>query len=852
MNDKKIAFIYCVNNRELYEESVRYVRSLYVPEGYKIEIITIEGAKSITSGYNEAMKKTDAKYKVYLHQDVFIVNKNFLYDIIALFEKYPKLGMIGVVGAKTIPRNGIWWESTQRFGKVYDSHTGEMKLLSFKETELEYEPVQAINGLIMITQYDIPWREDLFTGWHFYDLSECQEFLLAGYDVGVVRQNEPWCVHDCGIASAENGFDNDRKKFVDVYGKNVQRLNKTFLPLVSILIPTYNRPHYFELALQSALNQTYENIEVIVCDDSTNDETEKLVKKYTAKYNNLTYIKNPTRLGQFENDIKLFNLANGEYINYLMDDDLFHPQKIEKMMSYFIDDVNKEIKLVTSNRKMIDQNGEQLPDNILTQPLFEEDKVISGTDLGNLVLKYNFNCIGEPTTVLFRKSDLKEPFGTFLGRKYGCNVDIATWLTLLAEGKAVYVSQPLSYFRIHNSQQLQSTKMLLDGALDYAHEVLYARKKGFLEKKEDYLIALNSCEKYLSKVIEQLKNETSKDHDKFEELLSVYKKLILEIETVGKQSNNNIVVNENYPLVSVLIPAYNRPHYLELALQSALNQTYKNIEVIVCDDSTDDGVKDVVSRYMKSRTNIKYVKNEIRLKNRNVDRCLELARGEYINFLLDDDLFHPEKISKMLNYFINYDDISLVTSYRQTIDENGNKIDIGTLSTKKLFETDTILDGKSLLAFLLRSCSNVIGELTTVLFKKRDIKDGIAVFENYEYQNLQDVTLWIKLLSKGKAVYIAEPLSFFRVHSNQNAKNPNVLYHGIKEWYMLINYGKVKGFLDEESLVEALVNYLSMIVIPSLKVLRKNKKEIEYMKNEIEEIVLSSLHEIFRLNSICE
>ncbi|RLP88679.1 glycosyltransferase [Geobacillus stearothermophilus] len=508
MNDKKIAFIYCVNNRELYEESVRYVRSLYVPEGYKIEIITIEGAKSITSGYNEAMKKTDAKYKVYLHQDAFIVNKNFLYDIIALFEKYPKLGMIGVVGAKTIPRNGIWWESTQRFGKVYDSHTGEMKLLSFKETELEYEPVQAIDGLIMITQYDIPWREDLFTGWHFYDLSECQEFLLAGYDVGVVRQNVPWCVHDCGIASAENGFDNDRKKFVDVYGENVQRLNKTFLPLVSILIPTYNRLHYFELALQSALNQTYENIEVIVCDDSMNDEIERLISKYTCKYDNLTYIKNPVRLGQFENDVKLFNLARGEYINYLMDDDLFHPQKIEKMMNYYLHDKNNEIKLVTSHRQLIDRNGNFLKDIVSTRRLFESDTIIDGKMMADYVLMSLINYIGEPTTVLFRKSDLDEPFGTFLGRKYLCNVDLASWFNLLAKGKVVYISETLSYFRIHDDQQSQSIEMQLNGIIDFAHSIIEARKKGFLQSDRNYELALKHWLDYINRFIDEILNNS--------------------------------------------------------------------------------------------------------------------------------------------------------------------------------------------------------------------------------------------------------------------------------------------------------------------------------------------------------
>ena len=65
------------------------------------------------------------------------------------------------------------------------------------------------------------------------------------------------------------------------------------LPLVSILIPTYNRPHYFKIALESALAQTYSNIEIIIGDDSTNDETETLIhEQYLPHYKNVTYIRN--------------------------------------------------------------------------------------------------------------------------------------------------------------------------------------------------------------------------------------------------------------------------------------------------------------------------------------------------------------------------------------------------------------------------------------------------------------------------------------------------------------------------------------------------------------------------------
>ncbi|ENL4424233.1 TPA: glycosyltransferase family 2 protein, partial [Bacillus cereus] len=73
-------------------------------------------------------------------------------------------------------------------------------------------------------------------------------------------------------------------------GTNEKEINQT--PLVSVLIPTYNRPHYFEKALCSVLEQTYPNIEIIIGDDSTNDETEKVLQKYLYDHSNIIYIKN--------------------------------------------------------------------------------------------------------------------------------------------------------------------------------------------------------------------------------------------------------------------------------------------------------------------------------------------------------------------------------------------------------------------------------------------------------------------------------------------------------------------------------------------------------------------------------
>ncbi|CAM4275243.1 glycosyltransferase [Paenibacillus alkaliterrae] len=783
MNNSKISFIYCVNDERQYAESAKSIDSLLVPEGFIIDKLAIAEAESIAGGYNYAMNHSDAKYKVYLHQDTLIINKNFIFDILALFQIYPKLGLLGMVGADTLPTNGIWWEARQKFGKVYESHTGTMELLAFEEVQSDYVQVAGIDGFMMITQYDLPWREDLLKGWHFYDLSQSAEFMKAGYEVGVPKQEDPWCIHDCGVIDVRNGFDDNRVIFLEEYSKQL-------FPLVSVMIPTYNRPRYFELALKSVLEQTYKNIEIIVCDDSTNDETQQLIQSYLQTYKHIRYYKNEQNLGPVQNDLKCMELAKGEYVNFLMDDDLFHSQKIERMMNYFLDYSDMNVSLVTSHRQLIDAHGNFLQDIRSTSKLFNENTIIDGYEFGSFMLRsVPFNYIGEPTTALFRKRDLEEPFGTFLGREYGCNVDMAAWIKLLSKGNIVYIAESLSYFRIHGEQQQHSEKMLVAGLLDYAHQILKAPQLGFFSNEAHYVQAIGNCLKYMSEIVNGISEEYRRNSD-FRQIAFFQQLLTQKLqELLNKQ-----------PLVSVLIPAYNRPHYLELALQSVLNQTYKNIEIIVCDDSTNDEVQQMIQPYLETAANrIRYYKNESTLGLvMNFRKCFELSNGEYINYLLDDDLFHVNKIEKMMWYFLNdkQKEISLVTSYRQRIDVMGNELpDIE--ETKKIFVQDTMVDGIKFGEFICKKLMNVIGEPTTVLFRKESLKEPFGVFGGRQYKNNVDLASWMSLLSVGRMVYVSDALSYLRDHAEQVSKTAKASIEGYIDFAHQILEVPSHGFFKE-------------------------------------------------------
>lgn len=197
VNENSICFITCVNDDTLYDLCLRHIQSLSVPPHMKVELIDIRKADSMASGYQAAMQDSDAKYKVYVHQDTFIINRSFIYDILYVFQRNDELGMIGVIGAEEVPQSGIWWEASKKAGKVIE-YRSTYSYLSFDEINETVKTVQALDGLLLATQYDLPWQKEIFDGWHLYDTSQCFEFRKKGYLVGIPYQKEPWVIHACG------------------------------------------------------------------------------------------------------------------------------------------------------------------------------------------------------------------------------------------------------------------------------------------------------------------------------------------------------------------------------------------------------------------------------------------------------------------------------------------------------------------------------------------------------------------------------------------------------------------------------------------------------------------------------
>lgn len=218
MNEKKFCFILCTNDDLMLSECIHYINHLYIPEGYELDLLTVADASSMTEGYNSAMAESDAKYKIYMHQDVFILNKNLLFDLLTIFESDSSIGMVGMIGYDTIASDGIMWHET-RVGDLWQPNKAYPPLETYRFS-LDKDGISnaaLIDGFFMATAYDLPWNTEDVTAWDFYDAYQSISFWLHQYKVIVPTQEHPWCLHDDDRFLNLTNYDTYRQKFMKRY-----------------------------------------------------------------------------------------------------------------------------------------------------------------------------------------------------------------------------------------------------------------------------------------------------------------------------------------------------------------------------------------------------------------------------------------------------------------------------------------------------------------------------------------------------------------------------------------------------------------------------------------------------------
>ena len=245
---------------------------------------------------------------------------------------------------------------------------------------------------------------------------------------------------------------------------------------------------------------------------------------------------------------------------------------------------------------------------------------------------------------------------------------------------------------------------------------------------------------------------------------------------------HNIKIAEN-ERVSIMIPTYNRPQYFEQTLRSALAQTYADVEILVCDNSTSDDTEQLMQKYLGDHR-VYYQRNRhAKCKADNFAPFEQLAKGKYLQWLMDDDLLEPDKLTKMVLTLQRNPEVTLVASQRRWIDEKGREIE-----WEKPFHIDgdyAVFNGKEMARSMLLNYINPLGEPSATLFRRRDLMHHYWRAESRGYLTISDVAMWCELMEKGDCAVFQQPLSSYRRHAAQEGCQADVVLLSRMEWFRL-------------------------------------------------------------------
>ena len=213
------------------------------------------------------------------------------------------------------------------------------------------------------------------------------------------------------------------------------------------------------------------------------------------------------------------------------------------------------------------------------------------------------------------------------------------------------------------------------------------------------------------------------------------------------------------PLVSICIPCYNSENTIGRTIQSVLDQTYTNIEIIISDNASTDHTADVVRTFTNNR--IKLFVNESNLGMiHNFQIALSRATGQYVKCLCADDIITPDCIEKQVNVFLSHpdDNIVMVAGEKNVINKD-NKI----LFRKPFPGKAGLYDGKKAMKKSFLHGTSIFGEPGCVMFDNAIAKQTTGFIVENELAYVVDYNFYCQLLQKGNLFVIKEPLFSFRV-----------------------------------------------------------------------------------------
>ena len=610
---------------------------------------------------------------------------------------------------------------------------------------------------------------------------------------------------------------------------------------ISIIIPCYNTEKYLDKCIESIMNQTYQNFEIILVDDCSTDGTWDLINKYTKKNAKIRSIKNRKNSGAGFSRNAAIKIAEYDYISFIDSDDYIQDNFYESLYNNMIKN-NADVSVCDINVRY--ENG-KYPD-VRSQACTEIDDKLSYINNG---------LAASPCNKLFKKEFLiKYPFAENI-----MNEDIPTVLAILMSAKKITYANDTFYNYIQRISSVQNS-ILSDKRLDlfkaldllesrisinkrtkkYWDAIIYNQvimfliyvipKENNFKIRKRYLKKFNELsKKYSIRKIPLwwgyfLKNQ-GKNHNLYYRaflklncnncyflsncLISFYKfyhskikksvirndlcinDLITEAKKQSKKKNNN-------KSVSVVIPNYNYEEFMYQRIYSILHQQVKIDELIILDDCSTDNSReliDMIVRELEPYVNIKKVYNEINSGSafKQWKKGFEMASGDYVWIAEADDYCESKFLKTIMKPLNKHDDIFISYCDTAFIDKDGLKIlrsikpEIDIMNTGH-WDKNFINDGiDELNSYSFLNCT--IANVSSVLFKNQNYSNFFK--DSGKFKQAGDWLFYVNVMTQGKIAYSQKVLNYYRVHGNNVTSTTKKQDH-------LNEITKVHAYLDKK------------------------------------------------------
>lgn len=618
---------------------------------------------------------------------------------------------------------------------------------------------------------------------------------------------------------------------------------------ISVIVAVYNTEKYLDRCIESLLNQTYKNIELVIVEDCSTDSSRKLLKKYKGNKNVKVFYNRENRGLSYSRNYGL-KKSTGDFIGYIDSDDYVEPDYYEKLMSSIKD--NKS-DIAICDIKLVDEQTNKIQRCKCYANDFDVYSVVNNGFAASACNK------------LFKRKNIeKYPFAE--GK---VNEDIAVVIPTVIQAKKISYADTC-YFYVQRGGSIQNSKFsdkrfdIFDGvkttlerikneqdyefyknAIIYNQLILllmfaipkernfikrYKFLKKFNELSKDYKITKNNNYlEYLenSKRINQIyyKNLVSFNEKKMILLDNVWisfyktlrflkhkknKKLIpkIDIQCIEKAAKKQKKLAEQGIKISVVVPNYNYSNYLYQRVYSILNQNYKIHELIILDDASKDNslfyIKQIEQK-ISEFVNVKVVVNDINSGNafNQWQKGINLATGDYVWVAEADDYAKKNFLNEVVSPLKKNNNI--VISYADTgfIDSNGyitknslvDQIDILKTNHWNASYVNKGISEINCYSYLNCTIPNVSG----TIIKKGNYDE---IFESAKkFHQSGDWFTYLNILNLGDISFINKTLNYYRVHGNNISQTFDKKAH-ILEIQRIYKFVKEKYGIDDEQQIQ--------------------------------------------------